>query len=117
MGMQVTRDQSQPDTPIPGPEGRQQAKAFRSPPNMAFTPLLSVSASKSDVYVTADLLLCVLFFSSESKIGFFWVVCLTNWGRPLSRGSLSIRKPIPPSSPDKSMTDVKHQAGFTMLRP
>lgn len=40
MGMQVTRDHSQPDTTITGPAGRQRAKAFLSPPNMAFTPLL-----------------------------------------------------------------------------
>lgn len=40
MGMQVTRDHSQPDTTITGPAGRQRAKAFHTPPNMAFTPLL-----------------------------------------------------------------------------
>lgn len=39
MGMQVTPDHSKPDTTIPRPAGRQRAKAFHTPPNMAFTPL------------------------------------------------------------------------------
>lgn len=40
MGMQVTLDHSQPDTTITGPAGRQRAKAFHTPPNMAFTLLV-----------------------------------------------------------------------------
>ncbi|CAB1456396.1 unnamed protein product [Pleuronectes platessa] len=39
MGMQVTWEHSQPDTTIIRPAGRQRAKAFHTPPKMAFTPV------------------------------------------------------------------------------
>lgn len=40
MGMRVTQAHSQPDTTITRPAGPEQAKAFHTPPNMAFTPLV-----------------------------------------------------------------------------
>jgi len=44
MGMQVTQAHSQPDTTITGPSGQQRAKAFHTPPNMAFTPSVQDTA-------------------------------------------------------------------------
>lgn len=40
MGMRATRFRRQPDTGITGLAAQRPAKAFRSPPNVAFTPLL-----------------------------------------------------------------------------
>lgn len=68
MGMLATRDHSKPDTTITGPTVQQRAKAFHSPPNMAFTPLLphqtllSFSVPKSDTCVTANIYSSVVFF-------------------------------------------------------
>lgn len=39
MGMRATRFCRQPDTAITGLAAQRPAKAFRSPPNVAFTPL------------------------------------------------------------------------------
>lgn len=40
MGMRATRFHCQPDTAITGLAAQRPAKAFRSPPNVAFAPLL-----------------------------------------------------------------------------
>lgn len=64
MGMQVTRDHSQPDTAIAGPAGQQRAKAFHAAPNMAFDGPVpdSPELPKSDLCATVGTFSSVVFF-------------------------------------------------------